>query len=83
MEAVLPLEILSESLRVMNFHTNSKKDMLDEKCQAAQLQQAAYKAHMENFYSKRVWIKNIKIREWVLRNNKVSHSETQGMMRAT
>lgn len=67
MEAMLPLEILSESLKVTTFDTNSNEeerrqelDMIDKKCQATQLRQAAYKPRTENFYNKRVRVKTSK-----------------------
>lgn len=69
-KAVLPLEILCESLRVTSFNADTNEaerwqdlDMLDEKHQAAQLRQAAYKSRTKNFYNKQVWVKNFKIGE--------------------
>ena len=56
MEAVFPLEILSETLWVTSFDEGSNEvewrqdmDMLDEKRQAAWLRKAAHKALIENF----------------------------------
>lgn len=90
MEAVLPLEILSESLWVTSFdeglNDNKRQqdlDVLDEKRQADRLRKAAYKAHKENFYNKRVRIKNFKVGEWVLRKNEASHSEPLGKISVT
>lgn len=60
-EFVFPLEIMSESLRVTSFNTNTNDeerrqdlDTLHEKREVAQLSQAAYKACFENFYNKRI-----------------------------
>lgn len=55
-EVVLLLEILSESLQVTGFDVDTNEverqqdlDMLYEKCEAAQLRQAAYKARAKTY----------------------------------
>lgn len=87
-KAVLPLEILRRSLWVTGLDANTNEaeqhqdlDVLDEKREAAQLRQAAYKARTENYYNMCVRVKNFKVGEWVLRKNKSSHAQPQGKIR--
>lgn len=81
-EAILPLEITSRSLRVIEFDVNTNEvelyqdlDILNENWEVPQLCQAAYKAHTENFYNMRVRVRNFKVEEWVLRKNDSSHGQ--------
>lgn len=90
MEAVLPLEILSESLWVTSFDADSNEverkqdlDKLDVKHQAARLRKVAYKAHTKNLYNKQVSVKNFKIGEWVLSKNEASHWDPPGNLSVT
>lgn len=63
-EAIVPLEIISTSLRVTEFDANTTKaeqhqdlDVLDEKHEASQLHHEDYKAYTENYYNQSVQVK--------------------------
>lgn len=63
-----PPEILVGSLLVADFDVNTNEagqhqdlDMLDEKREVAQLDQAAYKSRIKNYYNRCVRVKNIKV----------------------
>ena len=60
-EAVLSLEIVVDSLWIESFEETANEegwhqdlDILDEKCEAAQLRQALYKSRTENYYNRQV-----------------------------
>ena len=73
-EAVLPVEIGSESLRVHHFSAENERlmreslDFLDEVIDSARDRMAAYKQRISKFYNRRVHARPLKIGDLVLRN---------------
>ena len=73
-EAVLPVEIGSESLRVHHFSAENERlmreslDFLDEVRDSARDKMAAYKQRISKFYNRRVHARPLKIGDLVLRN---------------
>ena len=90
MEAVLLLEIIDASLRIESFEDVANEegqrqdlDMLDEKCEVAQMDQALYKSRTESYYNHQVQGKKFKVGEWVLKKIESSHAEPLAKLSVT
>ncbi|KAI3740511.1 hypothetical protein L2E82_30972 [Cichorium intybus] len=89
-EAVLPPELMVTSLRVANFtpeqtdtDLQQNLDLMEEKREASLLRKAILKHKTEKYYNQRIKGRALKINDWVLRKNEVSHVEPQGKLGPT
>lgn len=58
-------------------------DLLDEKCERAQLNQVSYKSQVESYYNKRMQVRDMKVGDLVLRAKEFSHSEPRAKLDLT
>ncbi|XP_071719100.1 uncharacterized protein [Rutidosis leptorrhynchoides] len=86
--AVLPAEIQVLTNRTANFEENEENlrlnlDLMEERREAALIQEAAYKKTIEKYYNKRVKPSVYKVGDYVLSLNSTSKVEYEGKMGLT